>query len=180
MHHTTRPVTLIANVRFSFAATTGFPSVVSLRQSTDVVKFPDAPAVFDPEPKMGSYRLNNINFWCCVECWGVYGLWESERWKRKLVSSMTVGFMGVVLSTLVKTVGWEGGGFFFSEIQCHYFWKISHTICFSSELPSIDWTRNFFSLSPYFCPQMSDFALFSWFIFSSFVHFWRLSALCWR
>lgn len=48
-----------------------------------------------------------------VEYRGVYSPWESERWRRKLVSSMTAGFMDVVVSTLVKTVEWEGGGFFF-------------------------------------------------------------------
>lgn len=108
-------------------------------------------------------------------------LWPLGKWKMEEEAGQQhdCGVYGCCALNTCENSGIRRWGIFLFWDSVSLFLKNkSHYMFFLTELPSIGWTTNFFSLSP--CPQMSDFALFSWFIFSSFVHFWRLSALCWR
>lgn len=137
MHCTTRPLTLIANVSFSLVTTTGSPSVLSLRQpTTDVVKFPHAPAIFDRELKMVSYRLNYLKrfflmVWFLMLSRAPRCLWPLGKWKMEEEAGQQhdCGVYGCCGLNSCENSGMRRWGIFLSEIQCHCYWKITHTIC---------------------------------------------------
>lgn len=157
----------------------------SLRRVSEAVhrccEIPRCTSLFWPWTKNGILPIKQPQF--LMLCRVLRRLWPLGKWKMEEEAGQQHD-CGVYECCALNTCENSGirrwGIFLFWDSVSLFLKNNSHYMFFLTELPSIDWTRNVFSLSPYFCPQMSYFALFSWFIFSSFVHFWRLSALCWR
>lgn len=84
-------------------------------------------------------------------------LWPLGKWKMEEEGGQQhdCGVYGCCALNTCENSGMRRWGIFLFRDWVSLFLKNkSHYMFFLTELPSIGWTRNVFSLSPYFCPQM--------------------------